>query len=273
MAVFADSVDMFQVAMDTQVTAMMGSFRPVFDALTAVVEKAGVGDLSVLSGTGGAEIAVVTDIWRASRGEMTVADVVANHGFHGPGEGEISSRVWREDPSPLERVVEHYKDLPESEHPANLDRDREARWLDMRNEVLAALPRLERPGARLVMSLARKRIPDRGRAKRSFLQTIDIARMSARRAGEHLAADGVIAERDDVFYLTGDELTGQMPVDALELTQKRKARRHTYQQINFRETEWAGMPDAFEVEEASRRARRATRSRHRAPAPGSSRGS
>jgi phosphohistidine swiveling domain-containing protein len=251
-AAFAESIEMFQLGMDTQVTAMMGSFQPMFDALSKLVESAGVGDLSVLSGSGGAEIAVVTDIWRASRGEITVADIVRNHGFHGPGEGEISSTVWREDPSPLHTVVEHYKKLPESEHPARLDEDRERKRVEMTKEVLAALPRSKRAGARLVMELARRRVPHRGRAKRSFLQAIDVGRLSARRIGDLLVADGRFEDRDDAFYLTHEELTAPtVPPDVRELIRKRRQRRKTYERIAFRSTEWVGMPDAYEVEDAA----------------------
>ena len=126
--------------MDTQVTAMMGSFQPMFDALSKLVERAGVGDLPVLSGSGGAEIAVVTDIWRASRGEIAVEDIVRSHGFHGPGKGR--SRA----PSggttlPLRTVIEHYRNLPDSDHPARLDRERDAKRVEMTKQVVAALPR------------------------------------------------------------------------------------------------------------------------------------
>ena len=34
--------------------------------------------------------------------------MVRNHGFHGPLEGEMSSRVWREDPEPLRRLIREY---------------------------------------------------------------------------------------------------------------------------------------------------------------------
>lgn len=249
LATFDESIERFQLGLDTQVLAMMGSFQPMFDALSRLVEQAGEGDVAVLSGTGGAEIAVVTDLWRASRGEIGVAEVVRNHGFHGAGEGEISSTVWREDPDQLLPVIEHYKALPDSKHPAHLDVEREKQRVEMTRDVLAALPRSKRPRARLVLELARRRVPHRGRGKRAFLQAIDVGRMSARRAGEHLSAAGVIEERDDVFYLTHEELTGTMPPDARELTAKRKRRRATYQGIAFRSTEWSGMPDAYAIAE------------------------
>jgi phosphohistidine swiveling domain-containing protein len=243
LAVLEQSLDRYQFAMDTHVTAMFGSFQPLFDMLGRLIASAGVGDLSVLSGTGGAEMAVVGDLWRASRGQMSLADVVANHGFHGPGEGEVSSRVWREDPSPLERVIAYYRDVPDGEAPDAKERDKEARRVAMTSEVLAALPATRRPGARLILKLARERIPDRGRGKRAFLQAIDITRMAARRAGEHWVAAGVLADPDDVFYLTDEEILRPLPGDVRELVARRRERRRLYQQFEFAETTWAGMPD------------------------------
>jgi pyruvate,water dikinase len=204
----------------------------------------------VLSGVGGAEMAVVGDLWKASRGQIPLEQVIANHGFHGPGEGEVSSVVWREDPSPLRRVLEYYRELPDSEAVEAKERDKEARRVTMTRELLAAVPPWRRPAAALVLKLARDRIPDRGRGKRSFLQGIDITRMAARRAGEHLATAGLLEDRDDVFYLTEHELLAPLPGDVKELVAMRRERRELYQRITFPETTWAGMPAAEFAEAA-----------------------
>jgi pyruvate,water dikinase len=240
---FAGAVAQFETALAVQIGTTLGSIQPVFDQLDALITRAGVGDLGLLSGSGGAEIAVVTDIWRASRSELTVADVVRNHGFHGPAEGEISSRVWREDDNPLRNVIEHYRSLPESENPVDKERDKQERRRAMTREVLAALPRPQRPGAALLLKLARDRIPGRGRAKRSFLQTIDVARAAARRAGEHLAAQGRLDRADDVFHLTGDELRAGAPAEAGALIGRRRERRAAYGRLRFAAPAWSGMPD------------------------------
>jgi pyruvate,water dikinase len=245
----AESLDRYQAAMDTHLVAMFGSFQPVFDALGRLVEQAGTGDLAVLSGTGGAEMAIVEDLWKASRGSITVDDVVRNHGFHGPCEGEVSGMVWREDPTPLHTVVAHYSGLPDAEAPGRKEHDKERRRVEMTAAVLAALPAAQRPGARLVLKLARERIPDRGRGKRAFLQSIDITRMAARRAGEHLVAAGLIDDRDDVFYLPEEELLRSGSGVDRGLVAARRERRALYQRLEFRETTWAGMPDVYLAEE------------------------
>jgi pyruvate,water dikinase len=243
----AESLNRYQIAMDTHLVAMFGSFHPVFDLLRRLIEQAGVGDLAVLSGTGGAEMAIVEDLWRASRGELGVADVVRNHGFHGPCEGEVSGMVWREDPAPLTSVVEHYADVPDAQAPGLMERDKERRRVQMTRDVLAALPAARRPAAGVVLKLARERIPDRGRGKRAFLQAIDITRMAARRAGEHLVASGVLDDRDDGFYLTEQELLRAPKEVDKDLVAARRERRALYQRFAFRETTWAGMPDVYEI--------------------------
>jgi hypothetical protein len=47
-----------------QTTAVIASSQLVHEALIKLIERAGVGDLGVLSGTDGAEMAVIGDIWR-----------------------------------------------------------------------------------------------------------------------------------------------------------------------------------------------------------------
>jgi pyruvate,water dikinase len=247
LATVAESLRRYQFAMDTHVTAMFGSFQPIFDMLDRLITRAGVGDLAVLSGTGGAEMAVVGDIWKASRGELTLEQVVGNHGFHGPREGEVSGRVWREDPTPLKSIINHYRDVPDSDDPAIAERQKERRRVEMSREVLAALPAARRPAARVVLKLARERIPDRGRGKRAFLQTIDITRMAALRAGDHFVAEGILNDRDDVFYLTDIELSHPLPSDVKDLVAARRARRSLYERIGFAETTWAGMPDTYDL--------------------------
>ena len=106
--ILTDGLREFEAALLLQSTAVSGHAQIVYQMLADMIAQAGVGDMGVLSGAGGAEIAVITDIWRASQGEITVADVVREHGFHGPLEGEVSSVVWREDPTPLQRMIAEY---------------------------------------------------------------------------------------------------------------------------------------------------------------------
>ncbi|HYF24274.1 MAG TPA: PEP-utilizing enzyme [Baekduia sp.] len=240
---FAEAARRFERAGHVQLLGTMSSVRPLYDALEAVVARAGTGDVGVLSGTGGAEMAVVSDIWRASRGQLTVEDVVVRHGFHGPNEGEVSSTVWREDDRPLRAMVAGYARRPDGDSPLLRLAGEDAALARMQAAVVAALPRTRRPAARLVLRLAAERIPLRGVAKRSFLQAVDAGRAAARRAGELLAADGVLDVPGDVFLLTGDELLGALSPEVREVVAWRRERRAAHQAVRLATAEWAGLPE------------------------------
>ena len=245
----AEGFERYDRCIVTHSLGLLASVQPMYDALSKLVESAGVGDVGVLSGTGGAEMAIVTDIWRAAQGEIGIDRVIANHGFHGPMEGEVSSRVWREDPTPLERLISEYGAREASDDPVRRERETKLRADHVRRELIAALPRLKRPQAKLLLGLAARRIPMRGVGKRSYLQAIDVGRGSARVLGEHLARDGVIADPDDVFYLTKEELRGEPPANAAELVGLRRERRAHYQEVDLPHS-WRGIPDVAKRSEA-----------------------
>jgi rifampicin phosphotransferase len=245
---FTEAVDRFERSSCLQMVGTLCSVQPLYEAVTKLIAATGVGEIGILSGTGGAEMAVIADIWRASRGQITVEQVVRNHGFHGPGEGEVSSSVWREDDTPLRTLIARYADRPESESPILREQARAAEVVRIRGALLDALPAWRRPGAKLVLDLAAKRIPLRGVAKRSFLQAIDVARASARRIGELLAVDGRLEDVSDVFLLTGEELLAPAPEDLAELVTVRRATRARYRSLALTTTEWTGLPETEPID-------------------------
>jgi pyruvate,water dikinase len=248
-AVFAEAVRQFGHTMTLHGIGLFSAVTPLFNALTALVAKAGVGDVAVLSGTGGAEMAMIESIWRASRGEIGVQRVIDEHGYHGPLEGEVSSRVWREDPAPLHAMIEHYRARGESDSPLRRDRLATERLPVMQRQVLAALPAARRPSARLLLVAAARTIPLRGVGKASFLQALDVIRAAARRIGEHLVAEGVLDDPEDVFYLLADELTGPALVDARALVAARRAWRAEHLRVELPQS-WRGVPEPLPAEPA-----------------------
>jgi phosphohistidine swiveling domain-containing protein len=229
----SEALMQFEAALQLQTTAVIANSQIMHEALAKLIARAGVGDAGSLSGSGGAEMAVISDIWRASRGELSVDQVLRSHGFHGPLEGEVSSVVWREDPMPLQRMIDEYARLDDGADPRLREARARAELPERQRELLAALPRGRRAGARLILNLAASRIPLRGVAKRSFLQGLDVIRASARRIGAELVTSGVLGEPDDAFYLTADELTGTPPADVAELVAKRRRRREEYRQVSI----------------------------------------
>ena len=182
-SVFAQAVERFERTSSLQLVCTLSSVQPLYEAVEKLIAETGIGEIGVLSGSGGAEMAVIADIWRASRGELTIEQVVDRHGFHGPGEGELSSVVWREDASPLRNLLAGYRSRAEADSPLLAEQRRAAEMVEQQRAILAVVPRLERAPTKLLLKLGSDRIPLRGVAKRSFLQAIDVARAAARRVG------------------------------------------------------------------------------------------
>jgi phosphohistidine swiveling domain-containing protein len=244
---FAEASARFDKALTLQSVGLLGCIQPLYEMLAGLIAKTGVGEIGVLSGSGGAEMAIVADLWGVSRGRLTIADVVANHGFHGPREGDVCARVWREDPSPLERLVSDYAAQNDDADPLARGRRAEAARAAMQQQLAAAFPPTQRPLIEPLLRLAASRIPLRGVAKRCFLQSLDVGRGAARRAGEHLAAAGLLDDPEDVFMLVDSELIGTLPPNARELVAERRAHRAEYQALQI-PSNWKGTPAATPIE-------------------------
>ena len=238
----------FSRAMYLQILNNLAAVTPVYDAVTALATKAGDPELAgpLLGGQGShAELALVEGLWEVSRGRLEIDDFVAEHGFHGPWEGEISSRVWREDPTPVLALVERYRVRPEEESPEALIRDRASERTAARAELLERVGRRGRPGAELVLSLAARYNPTRGLGKAAFLRSLDVARAASRAAGESLARSGALDDPGDVFHLTAGELLSADPSLSLtELVDVRRAQREAHEAVAI-PAAWHGRPEVI----------------------------
>lgn len=220
--------------------------QPIYDQLSQLVTQSGLGGVTqFMSGYGAhAESAIVTDMWGASRGRLTIEEVVRRHGYHGPNEGEISGRVWREDDTGLRRILEGYKGKDDSADPALGETRKRAERKELEKRLLSALPMRKRPSAVLIMRLAASIIPMRGVGKAAFLQSLDMGRAAARQVGACLVAEGLLDDVDDVFYLTVDEVTDP-PANARDLVVKRRQRRAYYETLQI-PAAWLGDPEPVE---------------------------
>jgi len=233
--VLAEAVRRFDETLTIHSLGLLAIMQPLLVAVTELVDRAGIGDIGGLSGSGGAEMAIIEDIWKASRGELGVEDVIANHGFHGPLEGEISSFVWRERSAPLERMISSYARCDEEESPVLRAALARRQLPELQRVIVAALPRARRPAARLLLPRAAGLLPLRGVGKRAYLQSLDVARGATRRLSELLELDA--------FYLTADELAGPLPADAADLVALRRQRRTEYEALTIPNM-WRGVPEA-----------------------------
>jgi phosphohistidine swiveling domain-containing protein len=249
-AAFADARTMFTEMLRVQAAGLFIGVQPVYDRLHALIDKAGLTADQVNALVGGqgahAETDMIHDLWKLSRHEIALADFLAEHGYHGPDEGEVSSRVWREDPAPVRRLAEQYATLGEDANPSAAAVRRADERREVERALIASLPRLQRSAARAVLSLAVSRIPLRGVAKAAFLQAFDVARGAARRMGVHLADQGVFDDPEDVFYFTADELAGIPSTGTAAVAAQRRAQREAFKAIEL-PPHWQGDPIPIEI--------------------------
>ena len=240
---FLVATERLERAVSLQALTLLSSIQILWQAVEETVARTGIGDAGLFSGTGGAEANLVRDIWRASRGTMALEDVRRRHGFHGPVEGELSCHTWREDPTPLIDLVERYAAKPDEADPIALEARKDRERIDAVRAVLAVTPRRRRPVVSATLSLAARRIPLRGVAKETFLEAFDGARAAARRIGDQLAAEGVLEDREDIFFLRKDELLGSPPLDARARVAERRSLHEEHKRYVI-PTEWRGTPQA-----------------------------
>ncbi|MGI5350696.1 PEP-utilizing enzyme [Streptomyces sp. CA-250714] len=242
----AEARDRFTEMLRVQAAGLFIGVQSVYDRLLALIDRAELPQEqtnALVSGQGShAELELINDLWSLGRGRLTLEHFLAEHGFHGPDEGEVSSRVWREDPTPVLRLAEQYAALDEHADPEAAAVRRAHARREAERCLIAALPRRQRPAARFVLNLAVSRIPMRGVAKAAFLQALDVARGAARQLGAHLAEQGVLDDAEDVFCFTVDELTGTLPADAAAVAAERRAQREAFQATTL-PAHWQGNPE------------------------------
>ncbi|HYF24204.1 MAG TPA: PEP-utilizing enzyme [Baekduia sp.] len=217
----------------------------LLDQLSALAERAtGDPSLATVLATGyGAmeETELIEDLCAAADGRLGVDEVVRRHGYHGPDEGDLSSRTWREDRAPLEAILRSYARKGMASPRLREERQRERR-LEAEAQLLAGLSAARRPAARLTMRLAARYIPLRELGKASFLHALDAARCAARAGGRALAGDGVLADAEDVFFLTFDEFLAG-PDDGLAARVAERRERHgRYERLELPPS-WTGVPE------------------------------
>ena len=228
-------------------THLLNSFlcQAVYEQLVAVAVAAGRPglELRLATGFGGMEEnQLVHDLWEVSRGRASLAGFVADHGYHGFSEGDISRTSWRETPSSLEPLVESYRKRDDDHSPAAMDRARRRDREDAEAEVAGALGALGRARARVVMRLAARHIPLREVGKVCFLQAIDVSRYAAKLIGTSLERRDAIDTAEDVYFLTFDELVAGCPPDARERIARRRELHARYGSIDIPQA-WVGRPE------------------------------
>jgi pyruvate,water dikinase len=188
------------------------------------------------------ETAWLAELWAVSRGQATLAAFVERYGYHGPDEGELAARPWREDPTPLEAMVERFRALPDEDAPAAVEQRRRHEAAQAERELLAALSPVRRPGGRTLLRFTRHFLPLRETGRSAFLRAVDGARMAARRLGANLHDAGLVKDPDDVFFLTFDELTDPAPGPLSDLVAQRRDQYADHRTVRLPDC-WTGDPE------------------------------
>jgi phosphohistidine swiveling domain-containing protein len=221
----------------------------MLEALTKLADEA-TGDPTLgpvlATGYGGMEeTQIIEDLWAMSQGRLDITEVVRRHGFHGPDEGQVDATSWREDTTPIETVIRGYV-LNGVEDPREREREQTRRRAETEERVLKGLPRLKRGGAKLQMRMAASIILAREIGKASFLHALDGARCAARAGGAVLAERGVLADPEDVFFLTIDEFTGKPQPSFADTVAERRANHERYLGLELPPM-WTGEPEPIEI--------------------------
>jgi pyruvate, water dikinase len=242
--VFVQARNRFDEAVFRQTLCTIAGIQPIFEQLTALANSVDIDAGAIMAGYGShKESQLLEDLWACSRDQIDPATVIATHGFHGPGEGEIGGQVWRQDPTPLLSILEDYRKVDEKQNPKFLAERNIERRLELERELLLRLPRSKKTIARLLLRLARRYVPLRGIGKAAFLQSLDLCRASALRIGALLVADGVLDDVDDVFYLSCEEM--MEPYGGVRsLVQSRRAERAAYLDLEL-PVSWLGNPESI----------------------------
>lgn len=226
-------------------TLLQGLGSQVHDLAASV----GLSDLAAPATSGVGEMEetkIVDDLWSVAHGELGIETFLERHGYHGHGEGNPSARVWREDPSQVERLLGAYADLPESERPtARSARTKLAREAAVA-ELVAALPRAKRRVSTWLLNKVVEMTRNLEVSKASYLMVIDAGRAAARELGDELAAAGSIERAEDVWHLTTEEATMAELGNMTQLVRERRER-HAYHQTVRPPDKWTGNPEPLAI--------------------------
>ncbi|GAA5146456.1 hypothetical protein GCM10023321_05960 [Pseudonocardia eucalypti] len=205
----------------------------------------------LLSGYGNvANTLIAEDIWLVSRGRLSRDEVIREHGFHGPNEGNQRARSWREDPSGIDALVRAIGRRAENDRPRVRERLAVEARLRAEAELLEGRRGLGRVMVRMLLRAAATAVRNLELGKAAYVSALDGNRAGARGVGAQLCAAGWLAEADDVFYLTRDELlSGEWSAERADLICRRRKQHAEYQGMTL-PVSFVGVPSPCRAPEA-----------------------
>ena len=181
-------------------------------------------------------------LWDAAHGVLPRAELIARYGYQGDRAGDLAARVWREDPTVLDPMLEALGSMDEQRRPA---RHRSASCRGPRRCGGGAPRRTRTRPARRDPQRDRGDTPlHRAPAAREGHVLARGRRRSRRRPrtlGRSYCARGLLADPDDTYFLVADELVPTLAPDARERVAFRRARHREYEAVEIPLT-WVGNP-------------------------------
>jgi phosphohistidine swiveling domain-containing protein len=191
------------------------------------------------------EVRLAQALWDVAHRGQPMGVFLADFGFHGPVESELSVPSWREDEKPVLELVDALGRVEPSQEPVVAEARRRDERAAAARAVWSGLPPRAKPRAAVVIRIGRRYVPLRQVGKAILVQVFDAARACARAAGRQLADLGSIESADDVFFLTIDDIADAAraapPTKLADVVAWRKERRREYLAMDI-PREFTGMP-------------------------------
>lgn len=182
--------------------------------------------------------------WRDAFGRF-----LERHGHRGINEVDPATRPWRDEPAPVVRTVVAYAGLPGEQSPAATLERQAAERERLTGELLARMPRPQRPIFRQVLRRAQGWVALRERTKSIFVRAVRAGDRYLREAERRFTERGIIAAPADFSFLAADEVTlilhGQPPAGLDERLQQRQREYERNRHVRLPER-FCGHPEPLE---------------------------
>jgi pyruvate,water dikinase len=241
--VLAEAIERFDRADPDHIVVSLLATEAV-TGITSAAERIGRPELAnalMVGYPGMEEFRTTVALWDLSRGALSLDAFLAAHGFHGPQEGEIASRSWRERPAPVLALADRFRTLPEEQDPRHRELASLARREALESELLEAVAPEDRADLDEALARAATFLPLREAGRATLTIALDAMRASARRLAADCVRMATLEDVEDVFLLTRDELL-DLPAQARDRVSERRSLRTCYERFELPES-WTGMPE------------------------------
>ena len=151
-------------------------------------------------------------LWEAGEHDDVAAFLAAldefqkNHGHRAPREAELATPRWREDESFLFEVVRSFVEAPDLPSATEVDRERKRKQNAARKLLNRVLPGGIDVIVKAILAFTRSNAQRREYMRDRVVDSLDLYRHFFLECGRRLVEDGMLRRRDDVFFLTHDEI-------------------------------------------------------------------